>query len=206
MKKIVLMVSASLILMTSFAQAGLYRWVDESGKVHFSDKVPVVASRKAVSKMNKNGVVQKVVDPEAEARAKLEFENNKIERERLATLERIEREKVARLQKQNNRLLSIYENKDEIINAFIGKIKLMKGNAAILDAQTVVLSKKLVVLESQKVATKSKQRIISIEKKIVDISSTIKEYKKALEQNKEERITLSKNYKMDLNRYIELTK
>ncbi len=205
MKKIVLMASASLVLMASFAQAGLYRWVDESGKVHFSDKVPVVASRKAVSEINKNGVVQKTIDPEAEARTKLELEKNKAERERLATLAKIEREKVASLQKQDNRLLSTYENKDEITKAFIDKIKLMKGNAAILDAQTAVLAKKLETLKKQRVATKSKPRITSIEVKIVNISNTIKEYKKALEQGKEERITLSKNYKKDLNRYIELT-
>ena len=206
MKKIVLMASASLILMTSFAQAGLYRWVDESGKVHFSDKVPVMASRKAVSEMNKNGIVQRTVDPEAEARAKLKFEENKVERERLAALEEVEREKMASLQKRDNRLLSTYENTGEITRTFIGKIKLMKGNAAILDAQTVVLAKKLETLEKQRVATKSKPRISSIEEKMININHTIEDYKKALEQNKEERITLSKNYKIDLNRYTELTK
>lgn len=206
MKKIVLMASASLILMTSFANAGLYRWVDESGKVHFSDKVPVVASRKAVSEINKNGVVQRTVDPEAEARAKLELEENRLELEKLATLKKLEREQAASLQKRDKRLLSTYENKDEITKSFINKIKLMKGNAAILDAQTVVLSKKLVTLEKQRVATKSKLRITAIEAKIINISHTINDYNKALEQNKKERVILSKNYKTNLNRYNELTK
>jgi len=206
MKKIVLMASASLILMTSFANAGLYRWVDESGKVHFSDKVPVVASRKAVSEINKNGVVQRTVDPEAEARAKLELEENRFELEKLATLKKLEREQAASLQKRDKRLLSTYENKDEITKSFINKIKLMKGNAAILDAQTVVLSKKLATLEKQRVATKSKLRITAIEAKIINISHTINDYNKALEQNKKERVILSKNYKTNLNRYNELTK
>ncbi len=206
MKKIVLMASASLILMASFANAGLYRWVDESGKVHFSDKVPVVASRKAVSEINKNGVVQRTVDPEAEARAKLELEENRLELEKLATLKKLEREQAASLQKRDKRLLSTYENKDEITKSFINKIKLMKGNAAILDAQTVVLSKKLVTLEKQRVATKSKLRITAIEAKIINISHTINDYNKALEQNKKERVILSKNYKTNLNRYNELTK
>ena len=206
MKKIVLMASASLILMTSFANAGLYRWVDESGKVHFSDKVPVVASRKAVSEINKNGVVQRTVDPEAEARAKLELEENRLELEKLATLKKLEREQAASLQKRDKRLLSTYENKDEITKSFINKIKLMKGNAAILDAQTVVLSKKLATLEKQRVATKSKLRITAIEAKIINISHTINDYNKALEQNKKERVILSKNYKTNLNRYNELTK
>ncbi len=141
MKKIVLLASASIILLTSFSQAGLYRWVDESGKVHFSDKVPVVATRKAVSEVNKNGVVKKTTDPAANARARMAFELSKTERERLAALDVIEKEKMANLKKRDDRLLLTYVNKDEIIKAFIGKIKLMKGNAFILEAQTAVLEK-----------------------------------------------------------------
>ncbi len=205
MKKIILVASASIILMTSFAQAGLYRWVDESGKVHFSDKVPVVASRKAVSEINKNGVVKNTVDPEAKARAREEFKANKAERERLVALEKIEKEKLAESTKRDDYLLATYESKDEIVKSFISKIKLMKGNAAILDAQTAVLEKKLSVLEKQKNTTKNKAKKISLTDKIVDINDTIIQYKKALTQNEDERTVLSKNYKTDVNRYIELT-
>lgn len=205
MRKIVLLASASIILMTSFAQAGLYRWVDESGKVHFSDKVPVAASRKAVSQVNKNGIVQKTVDPEANARAKLEFEANRVERERLAALEKIEIAKIASLKERDDRLLSTYENKNEITKAFTSKIKLMKGNASILDAQTAVLERKLVALERKRSKIMTKSRTVLLEEKIVAINDTIYQYKKALVQNKEERIMLSKIYKVNVSRYTELT-
>ena len=76
MKKILIIASTSLLLVSSLAQAGLYRWVDEKGEVHFSDKVPVAASRKAVSEMGKRGGVKNTVDPEAVALAKLEREKN----------------------------------------------------------------------------------------------------------------------------------
>ncbi len=206
MKKISLVASASLLLLiSSFAQAGLYRWVDESGEVHFSDKVPVAASRKAVTEMNKNGVVQKTVDPEAEALAKLEFEANTAERERLDALAKVELEKVAVLKKRDNYLLSTYENKAEITKSFISKIKLMKGHAAILDAQTLVLEKRLSAMEKQHSKVSDEIRKNSLHNKIINITDTISQYKKALVQNEEERITLSKTYKVDLNRYIKLT-
>jgi hypothetical protein len=205
MKKIILVASASLLLLSSFAQAGLYRWVDEAGDVHFSDKVPVAASRKAVSKMNKNGVVQNTNDPEAEALAKLEYEANTIKRERLEALENVELEKIAVLKKHDDYLLATYENKGEITKSYISKIKLMKGNAAILDVQTHVLKKRLSVIKKQHSSVKNKIRKDSLHNKIINISDTISQYKKALVQNEEERVTLSKAYKIDLSRYIKLT-
>lgn len=205
MKKIFLVASASLLLLSSFAQADLYRWVDEAGEVHFSDKVPVAASRKAVSQMNKNGVIQKTVDPEAEALAKLEYKANATERERLKALENIELEKTSMLKKRDDYLLSTYENKAEITKSFTSKIKLMKGHAVILDTQTLVLEKRLSSMEKQHSSVDDKARKDSLQNKIINITDTISQYRKALVQNEEERVALSKTYKVDLNRYLELT-
>jgi hypothetical protein len=205
MKKIILFASASLLLAASFAQAGMYRWVDEKGEVHFSDKVPVVATRKAVSEINKNGDVKNTVDPEAEALAKLEFEANTVERERLEAIEKDKQEVIATQKKRDDYLLSTYENKGELMTSFITKIKLMKGNAAILEAQNIVLDKKLTILLDRKIATKNKANKESLESKIININNTIEQYKEALKQNEDERTVLSKNYKKDVKRYSELT-
>lgn len=205
MKKLLLVASASMLLLSSFSQAGLYRWVDETGEVHFSDKVPVSASRKAVSKMNKHGVIQKTYDPEAEALAKLEYAATSEKRQRLEAQKKIEQERIAILKKRDDYLLATYENKNEITTSFVNKIKLMKGNATILDTQTHVLENRLSVIEKQHSLVKDEDRKDLLQKKIINITDTISQYKKALVQNKEERITLSKNYKTDLNRYIQLT-
>lgn len=199
MKKILLIASASLLLVSSLAQAGMYRWVDEKGEVHFSDKVPVAASRKAVDEINKRGGVKNTKDPEAEALAKLELEKNA---EVIALNEAVKQaklEKLATLKKRDDYLLSTYENKEEIVKSFKTKIKLMKGNAAILETQNIVLEKRLNKLLSSKGATKNQAR------KIVSITKTIEQYKKALQQNEEERVNISKNYQSDIKRFKELT-
>jgi hypothetical protein len=183
----------------------MYRWVDEKGEVHFSDNVPVVATRKAVSEINKNGDVKNTVDPEAEALAKLEFEANTVERERLEAIEKDKQEVIATQKKRDDYLLSTYENKGELMTSFITKIKLMKGNAAILEAQNIVLDKKLTILLDRKIATKNKANKESLESKIININNTIEQYKEALKQNEDERTVLSKNYKKDVKRYSELT-
>ncbi len=205
MKKLFLIVSASLLIASSLAQAGLYRWVDEKGEVHFSDKVPVKATKKAVSQINKHGDVTKTVDPEAQAKAKREFEENTAEREKQEAIEKKRQAELAVLKKRDNYLLSTYENKNELVTSFETKIKLMKGNAAILDAQNAVLKKKLSNLLVQRKATKQQSKKDSLKKKIVSIATTIKQYKKALQQNKDERVHLSNNYQSDIKRYSELT-
>jgi hypothetical protein len=199
MKKILLIASISLLIASSLAQAGMYRWIDEKGEVHFSDKVPVAASRKAVDEINKSGGVKNTKDPEAEALAKLALEENA---EAIALEEAVKQaklDKIATLKKRDDYLLSTYENKEEIVKSFKTKIKLMKGNAAILKTQNTVLEKKLNKLLTSKAATKNQA------KKIVNITKTIEQYKKALQQNEEEKLNISKNYQSDIKRYKELT-
>lgn len=199
MKNILLIASTSLLLVSSLAQAGLYRWVDDKGEVHFSDKVPVSASRKAVDEINKRGGVKSTKDPQAEALAKLELKKNADAIAQKEAVEQTKLNRLATLKKRDDFLLSTYENKEEILRSFENKIKLMKGNEAILKTQNTVLEKRLSMLLRSKSATKNQA------KKIVSITKTIEQYKKALQQNEEERLNISRNYESDIKRYRELT-
>ncbi|MCF6188879.1 MAG: DUF4124 domain-containing protein [Cocleimonas sp.] len=199
MKKLLIIASTSLLLVSSLAQAGMYRWVDEKGEVHFSDKVPVAASRKAVDEINKSGGIKSTKDPVAEALAKLTLKENA---EAIALEEAVRQaklDKMATLKKRDDYLLSTYENKEELVKSFKTKIKLMKGNASILETQNAVLEKKLNKLLTNKSTIKNQA------KKIVNITKTIEQYKKALQQNQEERLNISKNYQSDIKRYEKLT-
>jgi len=130
MKKL-LVVSIGLVMVAS-AHAGLYRWVDDAGNVHFSDKVPAAASKKTHTKFNKSGKVTAKVDPES----KIKAINSKLmagkEKERQAELERIKAAELAVSQKRDNDLLSTYSDEDEIVRYFESKIKMVKGNTKIL--------------------------------------------------------------------------
>jgi len=205
MKNNLLIVFLPCLLISSLANAGFYKWVDEKGEVHFSDKVPAAASRKAVSEINKHGTVTKTVDPEALAQARLEFEENTASREKQEALDKAKKEELAVLKKRDDYLLSTYENKQELIASFESKINKIKGNERILETQNKVLNKRLINLKEQTLAVKQESKKIQLNKKVIRISSTIAQYEKALAQNKEERVKLSKNYKIDIKRYVELT-
>ena len=192
------LLTAALLLASSFATAGLYRWVDDKGEVHFSDKVPVAASKKAHTKLDKSGSSQKELDPAAKIAKKVELDLLALEKAEEEKINKIVRDKRAEKRKRDQFLLSTYENKGEIVTSFETKIKMLKGNTAILSAHNERLKKKVNTLKSK---PKNKEN----ELKIVNISQTIEQYKEALEGNDIELLSLKTNYKINLRRYSELT-
>lgn len=204
MKKLVV-VSFSLLFAVS-SQAGLYRWVDDAGNVHFSDKVPAAASKNTRTTFNKSGGKTGEVEPESKQVALDLIEAKEKEKEQLAKIRRIKAEAQAEIDKRDSNLLSTYENEDELVRYFMGKIKMVEGNTKILEAQNEMLNKKVVNLENKAITTKHNPTLINIAKKIVDINKTREQYEQALEENDKQLLQLTQNYKTDLARYKVLTK
>ena len=207
MKKTVLI--SSLLVFTFASYAGLYRWVVDTGKVHYSDKMPAAVSKKAHAELSGNGTIKKNRDPEAEkllARQK-QHEKELIESESKKDKERRlkQEKKVKKEQNHDKFLLTTYEDRDEITNFFNNKIKLLEGNSNILKAQSRVLVKKVKKLEVNKSRTSNEKITDRINKKIVRIESNIEQYKKALKENSMELIALNKSYQNDYERYTQLT-
>jgi len=191
-----LIITTTLILASSFASAGLYRWVDDKGEVHFSDKVPVAASKKAHTKIDKSGITQKELDPAAKIALQKELELQAQEEEAQEKIENALREKRAKQYKLDQQLLSTYENKQEIMNYFETKIKMLKGNSNILLAHKKRLQERVDKLNLKK----------ENELKVVNIKQTIDQYEKALKENNKELLSLKTDFESNLLRYIELTK
>ena len=69
----------AVLLSASTAHAGMYRWVDGGGRVHYSDTLPSTYQKSGAAEMSKQGVVIKRTQSEAERRA----EGVQLEDERL---------------------------------------------------------------------------------------------------------------------------
>ncbi|HEY9100021.1 MAG TPA: DUF4124 domain-containing protein [Thiobacillus sp.] len=95
---------AVLLFGMGLAHAGMYRWVDGNGRVHYSDTLPPTYQKSGAAEMNKQGLVIKRTQSEAERRA---------EAERLEEEKRIEQER--QLQAQLDRALTqTYTSEAEI--------------------------------------------------------------------------------------------
>ncbi|MBT9591166.1 MAG: DUF4124 domain-containing protein [Thiobacillus sp.] len=70
----------AVLLSMGAAQAGMYRWVDGNGRVHYSDTLPSTYQKSGSAEMSKQGLVIKRTQSEAERRAEAE----RLEEERLS--------------------------------------------------------------------------------------------------------------------------
>ena len=85
--------AAALVLLAAGpAQAGMYRWVDGNGRVHYGDTLPPTYQKSGAAEMNKQGDVIKRTQSEAERKAEAErqAEQQRIqaEQQRQAQLDR----------------------------------------------------------------------------------------------------------------------
>ena len=82
----------AVLLSAGAAQAGMYRWVDGNGRVHYSDTLPSTYQKSGAAEMSKHGMVIKRTQSEAERRA----EGVQLEEERLAEQARQQQAKLDR--------------------------------------------------------------------------------------------------------------
>lgn len=62
----------AVLLTAGIAHAGLYRWVDGSGRVHYSDTLPSTYQKSGAAEMSKQGSVIRRTQSEAERKAEAE--------------------------------------------------------------------------------------------------------------------------------------
>ena len=197
------LIALILFLTSSVAQASLYRWVDESGKVHFSDKVPPSMAQKGHTSLSKNGVKSERTISSEELKLKKQQEQKEIELEEVKSEEKLAEEEQKRLDDQ---LLATYENREEIISAFRKKISLIDQSIGILSARDESLSQKLVRLSKQRKSTKEEMSRLTLSMQIDNTHESLQEYRKAITVNESDRGEMLGQYRQTLTRFDKLTK
>lgn len=71
------------VFFAAHAQAGLYRWVDENGAVHYGDKVPARYLKQEHQELNEQGTTVKKHDRAMTTEEKVEKKKQEAERKRL---------------------------------------------------------------------------------------------------------------------------
>lgn len=152
MRVVLLIVSIGLLMGPWTAQAVLYKWVDDEGRVHFGDRIPVQFQLKAHDEINQRGIVLKhreaAQTPEEKAEARrLEEERKKIE---LAEKKKKQRDRV---------LLDTYTTERDLIVARDSRLEAVGSQVQL--AETII--------------SDSNKTIESLEKQVVQIKATNRE-------------------------------
>lgn len=117
---VIIMVVLSLSISNVYAKK-LYKWVDENGKVTYSDLVPPEQIKKEHQELNRNGVVlekiKNIKTPE-EREAEQEAIRQKIKAEKIA----------AKLELQRKNIIKSYTNEQEIIRLKEERLSALERN------------------------------------------------------------------------------
>lgn len=117
-------ITSALLLLAIFqspaAFAGMYKWVDENGEVHYSDRVPPKAVKQERKAINEQGRTVKVYE-----RAKTEEELEEARRQRKIELEKKKQAEEEAL--KDRVLLATYSNEEDMIETRDGKLASIDG-------------------------------------------------------------------------------
>ncbi len=188
---------AMLLAGAGEAHAAMYKWVDEKGVVHYTDKMPPDAVDKASVELNKQGVSVKKTDKALtpDQRQALEQE---AERKREAARAQ---EEIAR---RDRALVSSYTSEAEIDLARSRSLQTI--NNVILSAQAFSeqLNRRKVDIEAMKAESEGKPVVAVLNRELESIELELARQADVIAQKKRETAMITAKYDADKQRWREL--
>ncbi|MFO1303119.1 MAG: DUF4124 domain-containing protein [Burkholderiales bacterium] len=188
--------AAALAAVAPFALAATYKWVDEKGVVHYTDKLPPEAVEKSNVQLDKQGraVKQTEAAPTAEQkRAKAEAEAR--EKQLAKDRELVER--------RDRALLSTYTMESEIDLARRRALATIDQQIQSATAYTAQLNKRKTELETKKTADKG-QTSVATERELANLDTELARQADLVAAKQKEIVLVNVRYDADLKRWREL--
>ncbi|MCC6198267.1 MAG: DUF4124 domain-containing protein [Burkholderiales bacterium] len=177
--------------------AATYKWVDEKGVVHYTDKIPPEAINKANVQLDKQGVTVRKTEPALtpqQIKAKAEEE----ERQRLLAKER------EIVERRDRALLSTYTMESEIDLARRRAVSTIEQQIHSSSAYSAQLGKRKEELDAKKAALGSQPVPPILERELASISVELAKQADLVAVKQKEVILVNARYDADKKRWREL--
>jgi len=184
------------ILVSTGAQAGMYRYKDENGQLVISNTIPQEATKRGYEILGNNGRVVETVAP-APTEEEIAAREAKKERERQAELQR----------QKDKKLLDRYSHPNQAVRAMHRKVRemegiiqLKRGNISVISSQLDSEQSRAADMErsGRDVPESSLDKIRRLESQIDDIEQEIADQRRQIEDMKD-------MFKADIKRLEEVT-
>lgn len=188
---------AVLLLAAPHARAATYKWVDEKGVIHYTDKIPPEAVNKGNVEINKHGVAVKRTDPAPTAEQRRAREQEEIRQQQLAR----EREEIDR---RDRALLATYTTESEIDLARNRALSTIDAQVQGASKYTTLLTKRKVELDAKKSALGDKPVPMVLERELANIDSELQKQEALIAAKKKEIVVVNARYDLDKKRWAGL--
>lgn len=187
--------------LTFSANAALYRWTDDKGKVHYSGSIPASDAQLGHVVLDKNGIKKNVVISAKEQRRLHALKI--IEEERKRAQESDSKSQELR-DLEDSRLLTVYSTEKELVKAYEAKFRLAQLTIDLLKARHKKQSTKLEKLENDHERMKDLKYKDAVAKEIDGVLDNLKIYQQAITENHVEKDKIHKEFEATLSHYKEL--
>ena len=192
-----LLVGAAMLVASGTARSAMYKWVDEKGIVHYTDKMPPEAVDKASVELNKQGVpinrTEKALTPEQRRAIEQEAEKAK---------------EAARAQEEINRrdraLVSSYTSEAEIDLARNRSLQTINNVISSSQAFSEQLTKRKVDVEAKKAESQGKPIVAVLDRELESIDAELARQSDLIAQKQKEVVAITAKYDADKQRWREL--
>lgn len=197
LNKLKLLVLAAGLVAGSPVVAETYKWVDEKGQVHYTDRIPTDAVNRGMSELNKQGITKKLTTPA------LTPEQRKAADERLE--EQRQNEKLqAEVRNRENALMSSYTSEADIDVAKRRNLALIGSGILNAEARIKSLQTKTAALAKEKLFYENKPIPEKIAQEQAAIAAEIHKQNAAIDQLNAEALALISRYDAQKLRFREI--
>ena len=179
------------------AAAGVYKWIDDQGIVHYSDQMPADAVNKGGVVIDKQGRQIKKIDPTltpAQAKAK------ETEDERQRLMAKAQEEKSRR----DTALMHSYTSEEEIDFARTRALLAIESQLKSAETYTADLTKRQQELRKDKLAYGTKPVPATLDNELTGLDEELARQEKVLAQRRAEITAINAKYESDKLRWREI--
>jgi len=192
-----LVVAALLCAAAGTTRAATYKWVDDKGVVHYSDKMPPEAVDKATVELNKQGIPVKKTDPAPSAeQRRLKQEEEARQREQAKQNEGSAR--------RDRALVASYTSEAEIDLARKRAVQTIDNVIQSSQAFIEQLTKRKTEAETKRNEAKAKPTTAALDRELEGIEAELTRQDELIAQKKREAAAVTAKYDADKQRWREL--
>lgn len=169
------------------ALAQTYKWIDEKGRVQYTDRLPPEAVNRGMVELSKQGMTKKVTDPPLTPEQR-KAQEEKLEQQRLA--ERA----LAEQRRQDNALLSSYTSENDIEVAKRRNLALLGSNILSIEVRINALTKRAAALEREKLFYEAKPVPEKLTRELANIAAEIPRQHALIAEKSEEMLAVNNRY------------
>lgn len=182
---------------TAAAAGGMYKWTDDQGVVHYTDRIPPESVSKGATVLDKQGRSVKTIDPAptAEQRKAIEAEAERQRDVAKANAEQARRDRA---------LTQSFSSEAEIDVARARAVSTMEGQLTTIGAYIADMTRRKQELEKRKAGYGAKPVPASLDTELSSVSEELARQNALLAQKKEALAAVGKKYDADKKRWQEI--